>query len=363
MRVDLAERNPGIRRRARAALTAVLACALAAPAFAQEPPRTSWGAPDLQGLWDFRTLTPLERPAAFGDKAVLTPEEAAAIREQTVQALNADQRLPESGLDVEGAYNNFWYDWGSELSEDLRTSLIVDPPNGRLPEPLPEAVEEMRRRGKLRLPPVRDLFSYSADPAEFRPEGPESIGLSERCLVGFNAGPPLMPSAYNNNLRIVQTPDHVLLVTEMIHDARVVTLGDAETLPDGIREWSGTSRGTWDGDTLVVVTENFTDKTPTYQLVDTLLDALTGGGLGSAVNKKLTERFTRSPTGSLIYEYTLEDPTTFPQPFTVRIPMKPSTGKMFEYACHEGNYAMEGMLKGARLLESEAPSNPPSRDR
>ncbi len=319
-----------------------------------EPQRTSWGTPDIQGVWDFRTLTPFERPPEFADKAVLTAEEAEAFRHNTLQVLDVDNRISEARIDVEAAYNTFWWDWGTELNEDRRTSLIIDPPNGRLPEIKPAAMARMKEQNLLRTPPVRDLFSLSAIPSPYLPTGPESLGLSERCLVGFNAGPPLTPSAYNNNLRIVQTPDHVVLVTEMIHDARIVPMNGRPHLPSEIRRWSGDSRGRWEGNTLVIETTNFTDKTPTMQLPVTLANIKESGGVGSGKNMHLIERFTPVEEGRLLYEYTLNDPSTFASPFTVAIPMRATTDLMYEYACHEANYAMPGILKGARLLEAEA---------
>ena len=321
---------------------------------AYEPERTSWGAPKIEGLWDFRTLTPFERPAELADKAVLTVEEAEVFRQQAIQALDVDNRTGDASIgDVEGAYNTFWWDWGTEYNDDLRTSLVVDPPNGRLPEITPEALAQKERQNRLRIAPVRDLLSYSANPAEFRPPGPEALGLSERCLVGFNAGPPFAPSAYNNNLRIVQTPDYIVLVTEMIHDARIIPLDGRAHPPPEMMRWSGDSRGHWDGNTLVVDTTNFTDKTPAFALPATLA-ALDVGVVGSGMNLHLTERFTRVGEGRLLYEYTIDDPSTFVQPFTVHISLRATEGPMFEYACHEANYAMPGMLKGARLLEAEA---------
>ena len=343
-------------------MAALALCVSSVPALSQatsseyEPERTTWDTPDIQGIWDFRTLTPFARPPELADKPVLSPEEARAFRDQTIQLLNGDNRTDVAKQDVEGAYNNFWFDWGAELNEDLRTSLIVDPPNGRLPKVTPEALERLGEQNRLRTPPVRDLFSFSANPSEFRPEGPESAGLSERCLVGFNAGPPMTPSAYNNNLRIVQTPDYVVLVTEMIHDARIIPMDGREHLPAEIERWSGDSRGHWNGNTLVVDTTNFTDKTPSFQLPATLVTLEESGGVGSGRTLHLTERFTPIGEGRLLYEFTVDDPTTFTGPFTVAIPMRASEGPIFEYACHEGNYAMPGILKGARTLEADGAS-------
>ncbi len=322
-----------------------------------ELPRTSWGTPDIGGVWDFRVITPLERPPELAEKATLTPEEAKVFLDQALALLDVDNRVGDSALDVEGAYNSFWWDWGTELTEDLRTSLIVDPSNGRLPPLTPAARERMAEQNRLRTPPVRDLFSYSADPQRFRPEGPESVGLSERCLKGFNAGPPIAPSAYNNNLRILQTPKYIVLLTEMIHDARIIPMDGRPHLASDIERWSGDSRGQWEGDTLVVETTNFSDKVPTFQLPADFEDGMESGAVGSARNMTLIERFTRQGDKRLLYEYTLSDPQTFETPFTVAIPLRASEGPLYEYACHEGNYAMRGMLKGARLLEAEDASS------
>ena len=343
-------------------LAAAMFCISCAPNSAQdagssyEPERTSWGTPKIQGLWDFRTLTPLERPAELAEKTVLTPEEARVVREQTIALLDVDNRTAEASQDVEGAYNTFWWDWGTELNEDLRTSLIINPADGRLPAITATAMARLDEQNRLRTPPVRDLFSYGANSTTFRAPGPESLGLSERCLVGFNAGPPLTPGAYNNNLRIVQTPDYIVLVTEMIHDARIIPMDGRAHQPPQMSRWSGDSRGHWDGNVLVVDTVNFTDKTPTFQLPASLADLAASGGVGSGKNLHLIERFIPTAEDRLLYEYTIDDPSTFTQPFTVAIPMRATEGPMFEYACHEGNYAMPGMLKGARLLDSEAVS-------
>ena len=168
--------------------------------------------------------------------------------------------------------------------------------------------------------------------------------------MGFNAGPPLIPSAYNNNLRIVQSPNHVVIFTEMVHDARIVPIDGSPHLPSEMEKWTGDSRGHWEGDTLVVETTNFTDKTPTFQILATNQI----GTVGSGKNLHLIERFTLASESRLIYEYTVTDPTTFTKPFTVAIPMRATEDQIFEYACHEGNHAMVGMLKGARQLEKEA---------
>ena len=320
---------------------------LAAGADDWQAPTTSWGDPQIEGTWDFRTLTPLERPASLGDQETFTEEEAQRFRQQTIAARDVDQRRAAASFDVEGAYNTFWWDWGDSLTEDRRTSLIVDPPDGRLPALTEAAKAERAARLRDREPPVRDLASIGANAgAGLSFDGPEYLGLSERCLIGFNAGPPMAPSAYNNNLRIVQTPDYVVLVTEMIHEARIVPLDGRPHLPDDVRRMTGDARGHWEGDTLVVETTNFTATTPAFT---TLV-----GSYGSGLDLHLTERFTHVAEGRLLYEYTVDAPAVFTRPFTVAIPMKATEGPLYEYACHEGNYAMGGVLRGARLEERNA---------
>ena len=237
-------------------------------------------------------------------------------------------------------YNEFWYDRGSSLAEGGRTSLIVDPPEGRLPPLAPGAPRQGR--------------TVSADvtgerPVRFRSggigaDGPEDRALGERCLLGFNAGPPVIPSAYNNTLQVLQTPDHVVILNEMIHDARIVPLDGRTHLAPSIRQWMGDSRGRWEGATLVVETTNFTDKTASFN--PTIQSA---AGTGATLH--LVERFTRTGAGALRYEFTVDDPHTFTRPFTGVIPMTPADGPLFEYACHEGNYGMFNLLAGARAEE------------
>jgi hypothetical protein len=283
-------------------------------------PVTADGRPDLQGTWSFATLTPMERPKEFGTKAVLTPEEARQYAEESRKRRNMDQRSGGGAADVERAYNDFWWDFGTTAS--LRTSLIIDPPDGRRPAYTPEAQKRMATQ-----------FAGLKRPAE----GPEDRMLAERCIVGFNAGPPMTPSAYNNNVQIVQTKDNVLLLNEMVHDARVVPL-DGRPRPV-LTRWMGESRGRWEGDTLVVETINF--KGPT-------------SFGGSSEKMKLTERFRLDGPNTLLYQFTVEDPTTWTRPWTVEIPMARSSEPIFEYACHEGNIGMEGILKGARADEQRA---------
>ena len=287
---------------------------------AQSGQRTPDGRPDLQGTWSFATLTPLERPIEFGTKAVLTKEEARQYAEDSLKRRNMDTRAGGGAIDVERAYNDFWWDFGTTAS--LRTSLIIDPPDGRRPAYTPEAQKRMTEQ-----------FSGLRRPAE----GPEDRMLAERCIIGFNAGPPFAPSAYNNNVQIVQTKDHVMLLNEMVHDARIVPL-DARPRAKTTR-WMGESRGRWEGDTLIVETSNF--KGPT-------------SFAGSSEKMKLTERFKLDGKDTLLYQFTVEDPTTWVKPWTAEIPMARSEEPIYEYACHEGNHGMQGILKGARMDEQQA---------
>jgi hypothetical protein len=298
--------------------------------------QTAWGDPDLQGVWDFRTLTPLERPDEFKGKAFLTEEEAAVFEQQTLEERDMDRRDGaeiSAGLDadVDRAYNQFWWDFGTEISENRRTSLITDPPDGKIPW-TPEGID---RNAAL----FAILFGNV-------PEGPEDRALSERCILGFNSGPPMLPSAYNNNVQVLQTPDHVVIYNEMVHNVRVVPLNDEPHLSADLRQWVGDSRGHWEGDTLVVETTNF--------LSDTQFP-------GSSANLHLIERFTRIDENGLLYEFTPRDPEIWTSPWTAAVPMKRSDAPMFEYACHEGNYGMTNLLAGARAEERDAENSIGSR--
>ena len=279
---------------------------------------------DLQGIWDFRSAIPFERPEELADKATLTAEEASAFEQERVEAQNVDNwRDDEGRLPVSGGYNNFWYDRGTSIGEERRTSLVIDPPNGRIPE----RTGASQARGEAR----REALGRDA-------HGPEDRGAFERCLMGFNAGPPMNPSAYNNNMQLFQTADHVAILTEMVHDTRIVPLDGSTHLPDDVRQWKGDSRGRWEGDTLVIETRNFTDKTSFR---------------GSGPEMRLVERLTRLDENRLAYEYTVTDPASFAGPWTVRVVMQRSDAPVFEYACHEGNYGMENLLASARAVEQQ----------
>ena len=296
-------------------------------AAAQEMPRTAWGEPDLQGVWDFRTLTPLQRPEDSGDKAFLTAEEAAereqAEVDRNISLWEQAPRTTEAGGNV-GGYNNFWMDRGTRVIETLRTSLIIDPPNGRLPE--------LTEKGEARARINRGSFTV-----EF-PESYADLNSYDRCIQGFNAGPPITPAAYNQNVQIFQTPDRLVMLTEMVHTARIIPLDGQPHLDDRVQQWSGDSRGHWEGDTLVVETKNFAEKR---------------AWRGSTDNMTLVERFRRLDADTLEYEYTVTDLDNWKAPWTVNLPMVRSDLPVFEYACHEGNYAMPNILAGARALERQ----------
>jgi len=321
-------------RFARLASCAAVVCLMSwssVPAVAQsvapdeQGARTAWGDPDLMGVWDFRSLTPLQRPAAFEGKAVLSAEEAAAYERERVALLDKDRRT-DDGLstraDVANAYNEFWWDYGKELTEDHRTSLIVEPPDGRIPDLTDAARERRQVRGEARR---RDAW------------GPEDRSVAERCILGFNAGPPVNPSAYNNNVQIFQAPGYVVVLNEMVHDARIIPLDGRAHLPNHMRQWRGDSRGHWDGDTLVVETTNFTSQTSVN---------------GSGRQLRLVERFTRIRDDRVRYEYTVDDAESFASPWTVVIPLKQSDQPLFEYACHEGNYGMMNLMESARAVDA-----------
>jgi hypothetical protein len=287
-------------------------------------PRTADGQPDLQGVWNFSTITPLERSAEFAGREFMTDAEAKQFEARIAQQSNRDNRSDNRDADVASAYNEFWWDRGNRVARvngKARTSLIVRPPDGRIPA--------LTADGQARV-------AARADARRLHPaDGPEDRSLGERCLL-FNAGPPMLSGPYNNYVQILQTRDHVVVLNEMIHDARIVPLDGRPHLPPSIKSWLGDSRGRWDGDTLVVETTNFTAKTNVR---------------GSGEQLRLVERFTRAAAGTLLYEFTVDDPASFAQPWTAVLPMARTDDRIFEYACHEGNYAMTGILRGARSDE------------
>lgn len=304
-----------------------------------EVPRTEWGLPDLQGVWNFSSNVPMQRPEQFGDRQFLTSEEIAAAQGRRFRLGAADEPV-RSASGVEAFYNDTIWMENVRGEGNVRTSLIVSPQNGRLPA-LAEGIQNI---------PGGEIEAAGQRPVRFviggiGRDGPEDRGLSERCLVGFNAGPPLAPSVYNNNLQIIQNRDHVVIMTEMIHDARVVRLDESPPLDKSLGLWSGDSRGHWDGDTLVVVTRNFNGLTQSFD------------GYGSSENKVLTERFRRVAAQTIDYEFTIEDPSTFNEKLTAVVPLRKVDAQLYEYACHEGNYGMANMLRGARRKDANAESD------
>jgi len=291
------------------------------------PERTEWGQPDLQGVWNFSSVIPLERPAFFGNKTELTPEEIAAFQAQTELGLEA---LNQQGV---GGYNTFWTEMGN--GDDNRTARLMYPENGKLPETVEGVPVQVGGLGpdEPGVRPVRMVVGGIAK------DGPEDRGLSERCILGFNSGPPFEPNLYNNNVQLIQSQNTAVIMTEMIHDARIVPLDDRPPLNDEIRLWTGDSRGYWDGDTLVVETRNFNSLTQSFSVY------------GSAEDKLLIERFTRTGPYTMEYEYTVDDPSTFSDKIQVMTVMSKVDGQIYEYACHEGNYGMVNILRGERMAE------------
>ena len=306
-------------------------------------PRTEWGQPDLQGVWNFNSSTPMQRPQRFGTQEFLTPAEVEqdGVRqeERRIAADAAEAKLvlnpqaPPVGENP-GGYNNFWYE-SAGIGENVRTSLIVYPTDGRFPARAEGAAVHTANLG----PDVEGDRPVLAVFGGIGKDGPEDRGLSERCLIGFNAGPPFTGGGYNANVQIFQNKDHAVIMTEMVHDARIVPLDNRGALDDDIRQWSGDSRGYWDGDSLVVTTRNFTDLTPSFSR------------FGNAKDKILTERFTRTNQFTVEYEWTLEDPSTFTDKIVATMPMTKVAGILYEYGCHEGNYGMQNILRGERMLE------------
>ena len=344
---------------------------LAPPAVAQQGdtdiPRTAAGRPDLSGTYDVATLTPLQRPSEFGDKLNLTEEEAAAIEAGETAALasifnydpsvNTERSDPNRGAPPVGGdgstgaagnvggYNTFYFDRGTagfRIDGQWRTSILTDPPNGRQPPLTAEVLEARRARsGGGRRENTGTAYWLDNDlnaPGPF--DNPEDRPHAERCLMGFGstAGPPMLPVLYNNHKRIVQSEDTVIILVEMVHDARVVRMNQ-EHAPAEIRSWLGDSVGHWAGDTLVVDTTNFRDRP----------------GLGQASRDlHVVERFSRIDADALLYQFTVDDPTVWTAPWSGEYVWPASENKVYEYACHEANYSFGGILRGARVLEADA---------
>jgi hypothetical protein len=320
------------------ATLAALAVLVAAPMPGQSQtkaaiPRTPDGHPDFQGVWTNATITPMERPAPFASKPTLSDAEAKEFEKSAAAELQSNDGASDSpglraaGSGGTGGYNVLFIDRGSELARVdgvKRTSLIIDPPDGKMPALTPEA----RKRISAMM---ASFFRYNT--VKDRP-------LSERCLVGFGStsGPPMMPVLYNNNYQIVQTSDTIMILVEMDHDVRFVRMNAAHA-PSTMRKWLGDSIGHWDGDTLVVDTTNFTDETA-FQ--------------GASANLHVIERFTRADANTFLYRVTIDDPSTFAKPWTMEFPFRATAGPVYEYACHEGNYALTDILGGARKGDKDA---------
>tara|TARA_B100001123_G_scaffold19149_1_gene21387 strand:- start:14441 stop:15445 length:1005 start_codon:yes stop_codon:yes gene_type:complete len=322
-------------------VAALLFGLLASNSVAQvDAPKTAWGHPDLQGVWDFRTLTPLQRPEALADREFLTEEEAASIaqaaadRSERLLLRQAERATAGGSVDVRadgspGFYNNFWLDPGASTVGTRRTSLVIDPADGRLPALTPDA--QRRAEGSQ---------GYEQPP----PESWLDLDAGDRCLLGLNSGPPIIPGGYNQNLQVFQTPDYVVLLTEMVHTVRIVPLDGRPALGSEIRQWAGEARGHWEGETLVVETTNFVGNRR-WTIANPM------GALGSSEQLKLIERLTRVDGDTLEYTFTVHDPEVWSRPWTVSIPMVSNDQALYEYACHEGNYSLANMLAGARATE------------
>src|ERR1043166_3031201 len=293
------------------------------------PPKTAWGEPDLQGSYSNKTITPFERPAQFGQRAELTDEEIATLESRAASRSVDDGRAKGTEADVTSAYNEFWWDRGKKVTTK-RSSLVIDPPDGRVPELTGDA---RRRAAEEYKQPI-----YRGGGANGRAsDWTTDRSLFERCITRGLPGA-MSPSAYNNNYRIVQSPGFVAIQIEMLGGTRIIPTSGGPHLGRSLRQYMGDSRGHWEGNTLVVETTNFSDRT-LYR--------------GSAENLKLIERFTMVEPDTLDYQFTVIDPTTFTKPWTAAVPYLRTTDQLFEYACHEGYYGMEGILRGARADEAK----------
>ena len=287
-------------------------------------PRMPDGRPDLQGVWDFGSVTPLQRPPELAGKEFLTDEDVSALEGQAAGRVD---RPPRQG--DPGTYNRFWFADGTKVVGTRRTSLIVDPPNGQLPSYTPEGEARIAAREEARR----------------RNAGPEDRDVDERCILGFTSGPPMLPGAYNNLMQLFQIPGQVAILNEMVHDVRLIPLDDRPALSSQIRQWMGASRARWEGDTLVVETLNFMDlgtghPAPNMELLEALGPHL-----------HLVERFSRLDADTLLYQFTINDPTAWTKPWSAEMTMTKTEDALYEYACHEGNYGLFNILAGAQAAE------------
>ena len=313
-------------------------------------PRTPWGHPDLQAIWNNGTITPLERPENLAQQAFLSTEDVAALERQALERVNRENAPSEvrteplpAGGNV-GAYNSFWTEQSTSVVGTNRTSLITDPEDGRLPPLTPEALARITSPESVRLADVQEGRAPAG--------GPEEMGLSERCL--WYRGIPSIPTGYNNNYHFLQGPDYVVILQEHIHDLRVVYLDDRPHLPAGIRQFAGSSRGHWEGDTLVVETTNLRE--PFIRRWSRPEHSLSRGKLSESAT--VTERFTRTGPDTLGYTFTIDDPETWTRPWSGALPYARTDGPMFEFACHEGNYGLLNIMAGSRAEEAAGSEGP-----
>ena len=329
-------------------------------------PRTADGRPDFTGIYDVATMTPVDRPQEYGNQLFLTAEEVAEMVQyeeqrnvRDLEPLDPNRAAPPVGGNTSptnsyleglfrlgggtvGGYNLFWLSPGERpvtIDGRARTSLVVDPPDGRVPPLTPEA--QQRTAALLATRAAPDAGESAVGGASSQYDAADRRPLAERCILGFGStsGPPTLPNYFYNNLKfIVQTQDWVLIYNEMVHDTRMIRIGGSP-LPAQVKQWMGHSVGHWEGDTLVVETSNFSDKTRFR---------------GSGEDLQVTERFTPGAEGTILYRFTVEDPSTWDRPWTGEYPWNPSQEEIFEYACHEGNYALDTVLRGARLADRQA---------
>ena len=310
----------------------VLIPALAAAQASWVPPRTPDGQPDLEGIWTNATIVPLQRPNEYAGKELLTEQEAAERVKRTLYQWDRDRRDGGAAQDLSRAYGSVWWDADAKIAPDRRTALIVDPPDGRIPPLTREAQERLAaNQARTRRPA----------------ETPADRTYIERCLWWMAVGPPMLPSFANNspfntlvsNYRFVQAPGYFVIVHEILHETRIIPLDGRPHVGANVRSWMGDSRGRWEGNTLVVETENFIDRAQFR---------------GAGQNLRLVERFTRTGPDSLQYEFTVTDPSTFTRPWTARVPLITSAGPIYEWACHEHNYGLANILSAARAEERAA---------
>ena len=315
-------------------LSSIAAALIAVPTLVSGQRSGVAGRPNLEGLWNSGTATPIERPRDLKDKAFYTATEAAAFERQI--AKQNEEPAPGTETRGTGTYNAFYREFGTRVVKTLRTSIVTDPPDGRIPALTPAAAEVKRQR-------LEQLRRF---------ENPEDLGLQDRCLAFLTSGPPLLPYTYNSNYQIVQTSDALVVHAEMIHDARIIHLDGRPHLPPSVRSWTGDSIGRWEGNSLVVDTTNFNDGGGFYG------DA--GGNFGWDRNLHLIERFSLFDPETLLYQFEIDDPTAFTRPWKGELTMSRTTGNIYEFACHEANYSLENMLRGFRSTERK-PGGPAAR--